>query len=151
MSISLKTDMQMLGLSTPKMFSLFLRVMACCLLSLGDLTSEGGSAVGGASRVWERAGSRGRGTCQISRDSRDNCLGLVHLAIPPQALRFCEVGARLPGTGDRDKGKAKGTLLRMLTDILASALRMVDSLLSPGAPASLLKLVSANLRVTMET
>lgn len=43
MGISLKTDMQMLGLSNPKMFSLFLRIMADCLLSLGDLTTEGGS------------------------------------------------------------------------------------------------------------
>lgn len=76
MGISLKTDMQMLSLSTPKMFSLFLRVMAYCLLSLGDLTSEEGSLGGGASRVWERAGGRGRGTCQISRDNRDNRLCL---------------------------------------------------------------------------
>lgn len=74
MGISLKTDMQMLGLLTPKVFSLFLRVMAYCLLSLGDLTREGGSHGGGASKVWERADGRDTGTCQISRDNRDNRL-----------------------------------------------------------------------------
>lgn len=58
MDIALKTDMQMLGLSPPKMFSLFLRVMAHCLLSLGDLTSEGESPGGGVNRVWERGGQQ---------------------------------------------------------------------------------------------
>lgn len=78
MGISLKTDMQMLGLSTPEMFSFFLRVMAYCLQRLGDLTSDRGSPGGGASRVWERAAGRGRGTCQISRGNRDNRLWPVH-------------------------------------------------------------------------
>lgn len=85
MDIALKTDMQMLSLSPPKMFSLFLRVMAHCLLSLGDLTSEGESSGGGVNKVWEREGSRGRGTCQMSK------------AIPSQSLKLPEVGACLPG------------------------------------------------------
>lgn len=82
MGIALKTDMQMLGLSTPEMFSFFLRVMAYCLQRLGDLTSDGGSPGGGASRVWERAAGRGRGTCQISRGNRDNRLWPVHQPSP---------------------------------------------------------------------
>ena len=103
MGLSLKTDMQMLGLSNPKIFSFFLRIMAYCPLSLGDLTSEGGSPGGGGSRMWERAG--GRGTRQISGGSGDNrpvpC-GSGHAASAPQVD---EVGGRFPGTGSGDTGK----------------------------------------------
>ena len=102
MGIALKTDMQMLVLSPPKMFSLFLRVMAYCLLSLGTLTSAGGSPGDGASEVWERAGSRGRGTCQISGDNRDSSLCPVLQAIPSQSLRFLEVEACIPRTGVKE-------------------------------------------------
>lgn len=95
MGIAPKIDMQMLVLSPPKMFSLFSRVMAYCLRSLGALTSDGGSPRGGASEVWERADGRGRGTCQISRDS---CLCPVPQAIPSQSLGFLEVEACVPVT-----------------------------------------------------
>lgn len=49
----------MLGLLNYKMFFLFLRIMVCCLLSLGDVISEGGSVGGRVGKVWERVGGRG--------------------------------------------------------------------------------------------
>lgn len=116
MGISLKTDMQMLGLSNTKMFSFFLRIMAYCLLSLGDLTSEGGSLGSRGSRVWERAG--GRGTRQISGGAEDSRPAPWASGRPSPAPQAGEVGGCLPGTGGGDTGKARcPTLLRMCTDI----------------------------------
>ncbi|XP_057400837.1 uncharacterized protein LOC130708056 isoform X2 [Balaenoptera acutorostrata] len=108
--------MQMLGLSNTKMFSFFLRIMACCLRSLGDLTSEGGSLGSGGSRVWERAG--GRGTRQISGGAEDSRPAPCASGRPFRAPHAGEVGGCLPGTGGGDTGKAScPTLLRMRTDI----------------------------------
>lgn len=125
MGISLKTDMQMLGLSTPEMFSFFLRVMAYCLQRLGDLTSDGGSPGGGASRVWERAAGRGRGTCQISRGNRDKRLWPVHQpsAIPsPSGSVRLELAFQELETGLREKPDARSYTRSQATSSLLCSL-----------------------------
>ena len=103
MGISLKTDMQMLGLSNPKMFSLFLRIMAACLLSLGALTR--GEPRSRRRRVWERAGG---GTRQAPRPgaaacTRTSCTGpsrpLPAPPLPPGWSSRC----RSWGRGCREK------------------------------------------------
>ena len=115
MGLSLKTDMQMLGLSNPKMFSFFLRIMAYCPLSLGDLKSEGGSPGGGGSRMWERAG--GRGTRQISGGSGDNRPVPVDRAMPPQPLRLMRLEVAFQELEAGIRGKIRWImLLQMCTD-----------------------------------
>lgn len=108
MGISLKTDMQMLGLSNPKMFSLFWRIMADCPLSLGDPTGEGGSpsmeqtecGKGQTAGAEARAGS----ALRAQGHGRSAPTTLDYSFLP---LRFCWLEAHLAGSGDGDAGKSQ--------------------------------------------
>lgn len=100
MGISLKTDMQMLGLSNPKMFPLFLRIMADCLLpSLGDPTREGGSP--GMEQV-ECGKER-----HVFVKTETTALHAAHQTIPSAPLRSCEGEAHLAGSGGRSQTQAR--------------------------------------------
>lgn len=91
MGISLKTDMQMLGLSNPKMFSFFLRTVAYGLLEIWG--KEGASVVGGG--VWERAGG---GTCQVSgaRGQPPSVLGMEASLLSPSGCARLELKPDAP-------------------------------------------------------
>lgn len=137
MGISLKTHMQMLGLSNPKMFSLFLRITADRLPGLGDLKER-------ASRVWERAGSGGRGTRHIGQGQGTAVLRPALQTIPSGPLTSCKTKLTFQEPGMRMQSKARGRF----TNVLAVALPVGGQLVAPGCSIQERKRAPNHLNIT---